>query len=508
MIDESTNRILYVADNLRVLRGIESESIDLIATDPPFNSKRSFNAPLGSRAARQKFDDRWCWDEVTDEWHDVIAADHPAIKELIEAAVTIEGGKVDAKTGAINTGRIENSIAAYIAWMAPRVVEMHRILKPSGSIYLHCDSTASHYLKLLMDGVFGGANYRNEIVWKRTTSHNDPQRFGKITDSILYYGASQAATFHVHHSAHDERYARTKYRIKTKWGLARSGDLTGPRVSTGESGVEWKGWNPTDIGRCWSVPMKGTLAKWIAQNAIPGYENMTGIVERLDALDDAGLIDWSSKGTPNILRPLASTPGRPLQNLWSDIPPVNSQANERTGWATQKPLALYRRMIEASSNEGDLVLDPFCGCATTCVAAEQLQRRWIGIDIDPEAENVTKNRLREETGIFEIDGNPVTIRKNPPRRTDIPNVPDDKLRVALWNNQARKCANPYCDSGELRTVDLHLDHRIPKARGGEDGMLNRIGLCQNCNGKKGVKAWGTFLDGERAKQPHPTLHQG
>ena len=269
--------------------------------------------------------------------------------------------------------------------------------------------------------------------------------------------------------------------------------------------MEWKRWNPTDIGRHWAVPIKGSLASWISENAIPGYKTMTGVVERLDALDDAGLIDWSRKGTPNILRPLASTPGRPIQNLWGDIPPVNSQANEKTGWATQKPLALYRRMIEASSAIGDLVLDPFCGCATTCVAAEQLQRRWIGIDIDPEAENVTKNRLREETGIFEIDGNPVTVRRNPPQRADIDAISDARLRDTLWNNQGRRCANPYCDSTNLRAEDLDLDHRIPKSRGGADDQTNRIGLCGNCNSRKGSKAWGTFLDEERAKRPHPKV---
>ena len=233
---------------------------------------------------------------------------------------------------------------------------------------------------------------------------------------------------------------------------------------------------------------------------------MTGVVERLNALDDAGLIDWSSTGTPNILRPLASTLGRPIQNLWGDIPPVNSQANERTGSATQKPLAPYRRMIEASSNEGDLVLDPFCGCATTCVAAEQLRRRWIGIDIDPEAATVTNDRLRVETGLMKfIDGNPVTVRKNPPRRADIPQMSDAKLRVTLWNNQGRRCTNPYYDSSNLRAEDLDLDHRIPKSRGGADDQSNRIGLCGNCNRRKGAKAWGTFLDEERARMPHQKI---
>ncbi len=229
--------------------------------------------------------------------------------------------------------------------------------------------------------------------------------------------------------------------------------------------------------------------------------------EKMAAWDAEGRLEFPKKPTGRIQRRrfLDEIKGKPLQSVWSDIRMIASQSDERTGWPTQKPLALYARIVEASSNEGDLVLDPFAGCATTCVAAERLNRRWIGIDIDPVAETVTKDRLQRETGLFEfIDGNPVTVRKNPPKRTDVPSVSDDKLRLALWNNQGRVCGNPYCRH-ELRKVDVHLDHRIPQSRGGEDGLVNRVGLCQNCNGRKSKKAWGTFLDEERAKQPHPKV---
>lgn len=196
-----------------------------------------------------------------------------------------------------------------------------------------------------------------------------------------------------------------------------------------------------------------------------------------------------------------------MQDMVLDIRPA--QTGEATGWPTQKPLALYQRIIEVSSNEGDLVLDPFAGCATTCVAAEQLQRRWIGIDIDPVAETVTRDRLKKETGLFEfVDGNPVTVWKNPPKRSDAPALSDAKLRVVLWNNQGRRCANPYCTSESLRAEDLDLDHRIPKSRGGSDDQTNRIGLCRNCNTRKGAKAWGTFLDEARASLPHPKIGEG
>ena len=197
--------------------------------------------------------------------------------------------------------------------------------------------------------------------------------------------------------------------------------------------------------------------------------------------------------------------GKQVGNLWTDIPSLSGR--QRTGWSTEKPILLYQRIIKASSNRGDLVLDPFCGCATTCVAAETLGRRWVGIDIDPEAEKVTKDRLFKEAGYAQgIDGSYLDVRKSPPKRTDIERVSDSKMRHSLWKSQGMRCANPYCTLKKIaRIEDVHLDHRIPKSRGGSDEALNRMGLCGNCNQRKGVKAWGEFLDQERAKQPHPSI---
>ena len=185
------NRTLFVADNIRILRGMNSESVDCIATDPPFNKKRIFNAPLGSRQAEQRFDDRWRWDEVTDEWQDLIATDHPAIKEIIEAAVVIEGGSIDHRTGKIDTGRVRNSIAAYLAYMAPRVVEMRRVLKPTGVLFMQCDTEANSYLRLLLDAVFGRRNLINEITRRRVEAKGYPtRRLPANSDTILAYGKS------------------------------------------------------------------------------------------------------------------------------------------------------------------------------------------------------------------------------------------------------------------------------------------------------------------------------
>lgn len=184
------NRTLFIHDNLPVLRGIDSNSVDLIATDPPFNAKRTFNAPLGSKAAGQKFNDRWRWDEVADEWSDVIAQDFPGVREIVEAAAVIEGGAVDRSTGRIDTGRVKNSVAAFLCWMAPRIIEMRRVLKPTGSLYLHCDQSANSYLRLLLDDVFGRERFRDELQWVRHTSdakgsQHAPKSWGTTTDTIL-----------------------------------------------------------------------------------------------------------------------------------------------------------------------------------------------------------------------------------------------------------------------------------------------------------------------------------
>ena len=197
------NRTLFVADNIFILRGMNSESVDCIATDPPFNAKRVFNAPLGSRSAEQRFDDRWRWDEVTDEWQDLIASDHPAIKEIIEAAAVIEGGSIDHRTGKIATGA-KNSIAAYLAYMAPRIVEMRRVLKPTGVLFLQCDGEANAYLRLLMDGVFGRGQCINEVTVRRTMSKGlASRRLPRNSDTVLAYGKTRKWKWNPSHEPYD-----------------------------------------------------------------------------------------------------------------------------------------------------------------------------------------------------------------------------------------------------------------------------------------------------------------
>lgn len=470
------NRTLFVADNIRILRGMNSESVDCIATDPPFNKKRIFNAPLGSRQAEQRFDDRWRWDEVTDEWQDLIATDHPAIKEIIEAAVVIEGGSIDQRTGKIDTRRVRNSIAAYLAYMAPRIVEMHRVLKPTGVLFMQCDTEANAYLRLLLDAVFGRRNFINEITRRRIEAKGlMTRRLANNCDVILAYGRSNRYKWNLPY----EPYDMTNLDEKT---LKQYDKIENGRRYTLDNLA-----NPNDDRPNLEYEFLGVTRVWRWTR------------ERMEAALAAGRVVQAKPGNvPRYKRFLDEQPGKPRDDIWGDVVQLESSELD---WDTRKPLSLYKRLIECGSDEGDMVLDPFAGCATACVAAEDLQRKWVGIDIDPVAEEATYIRLREATGL-NMTEQPVTVRKSPPRRQDVERVPDDKLRDALWNRQGRQCANPYCDAENLRKVDLQLDHRIPKVRGGEDGVMNRIGLCGNCNARKGRKAWGLFLDEERAKQPH------
>ncbi len=485
------NRTLFVADNIRILRGMNSESVDCIATDPPFNKKRIFNAPLGSRQAEQRFDDRWRWDEVTDEWQDLIASDHPAIKEIIEAAVVIEGGTVDHRTGRINTGRIQNSMAAYLAYMAPRVVEMHRLLKPTGVLFMQCDTEANAYLRLLLDAVFGRRNFINEITRRRASAKGlSTRRLPNNSDTLLTYGKTPKYKWNSSYEPYDVAMLNA--------ASLDDANLDGETRKTLEQYDK-----RDDDGRRYSLT---DLANPNRDRPNLTYEFL-GVTrvwrwtrERMEAEYAAGRVVQAKPGNvPRFKRYLDEQPGKPRDDIWDDVVQVEPSELD---WDTRKPLDLYRRLVECGTDEGDVVLDPFAGCATSCVAAELLDRQWVGIDIDPVAEEATYIRLREATGLNMLN-QPVTVRKTL-RRSDVPSVSDQKLRDALWNRQGRLCANPYCDSENLRKVDLHLDHRIPKVRGGEDGVMNRIGLCGNCNSRKGRKAWGLFLDEERAQQPHGT----
>ena len=412
---EDSGRAIYAKDCLDVLKDREAlpnASVDLIYLDPPFNSKSQYNLPFKGQYKKDAkpvlaFKDTWTWDEVETEHLARLErgnSNDRLLAEIVTFSKRIFNEKPNSKI----------STSAYLLNMAVRLKEMRSVLKPTGSIYLHCDDTASHYLKAIMDTIFGQRNFRNELAWKRTSAHNDANRFSRVTDRVLFY-AGNGATWNPQYLPLSENYTERDYRHKDDMGRYRVDNLTGPGLSDGESGKPWKGYDPGTGGRCWSVPKTGNYAPWIDANLIPGYMQLAGVHERLDALDAAGLIDWTAKGYPRLKRYLAASKGGAVSDFISDIPNINNRAKDYLGYPTQKPVALLERIIRASSNRGDIVLDPFCGCGTTVHAAEALKRRWIGIDISKFSTGLIRNRIIEhfriDRGHIPVIGCPLTVHE-------------------------------------------------------------------------------------------------
>lgn len=463
------NKTIWTGDNLYIMRGMNSASVDLIYLDPPFNSKTDYAAPIGSQAAGAAFKDTWRLTDIDVEWINLIEQKHPQLYRVLLAATT-------------------KSDKSYLVYMAARLLEMKRLLKETGFIYLHCDPTMSHYLKLVMDAIFGRSNFRNEIIWKRTTSRNDGKHFGNVHDVILFYRCSPEASFwnDVFDPLNPE-YVKKNYKIlderSNRFGPARSSDLTGPGVSGGESGTPWKGIDPGKAGRCWSVPLKGRYAEWIDQNIIPGYKRIKGVHDRLDALEKHNMIVWPDKknGVPGLRRYLAASKGTKVNDVIVNIPPLQSNSSEDTGFETQKPVALLNRFVEASSDYGDIVLDPFCGCATTCVAAENLGRNWVGIDISGKTAELVVDRIKEHQGLFQD----IVHQKEIPQRTDIGSVRSYNSRYNrnfLYGEQGGYCAG--CKE-HFQQRHLEVDHIISQNKGGTDHIENLQLLCSSCNRRKG-----------------------
>ena len=380
------NRTIFENDNFEVLRCMDTDTVDLIYLDPPFNSNRTYSAPIGSDAAGAAFKDSWTMDDVKDEWHDYIANHNLPLYRAIEASEQTHSP----------------SMKAYLIMMAVRMIEMKRVLKPTGSIYLHCDPTASHYLKMMMDSVFGKDNFRREIIWKmpRPSGYKTRAKNWIRNHDVIFYYALDDFTFNKQYEAYEQSY-------------------------------------------------------------IKNFKNV----------DEKGKY-WLRNGKKRYLGN-----GYTIGSNWVDIHSMQTQSvskSEGVGYPTQKPLALLDRIIKASSNPGDLVLDPFCGCATTCVAAERLQRNWIGIDISPKAAELVQMRLKKEVGIF----GEIIHRTDLPVRSDVEPIILDKVEC------------PGCFE-LFRERNMTQDHIVPRSKGGTDESSNLQLLCQSCNS---TKSNGTMQD--------------
>jgi adenine specific DNA methylase Mod len=403
---------LYYGDNLQILRdSIENETIDLVYLDPPFNSQASYNvlfkAPTGeqSQAQIEAFEDTWHWNNHAENAFDeVMHAGDAAVAEMLRA---------------MRSFLKENDMMAYLTMMAPRLLELHRVLKPTGSLYLHCDPTASHYLKLLMDAVFDPRNFRSEIIWRRSSGHNKLTRqYGPIHDTIMFYAKTDEAYFAPGTRPLMRGYVREWFTGNDEGGPFRTNMLTGPGTRKRDSGKPWHGFNPTAIGRHWAIP--STLAEMLPLEA----ENWT-TQQKLDFLNQNGsiYIPREGKGQPKYKQYVSK--GTPYQDIWAcqpytegtlydsnesideDVKWLGHEA-ERLGYPTQKPEGLLSRIIESSSHEQDVILDPFCGCGTAVAAAQKLGRNWIGIDITHLAISLIERRLKDAfPGIeFEVHGTP------------------------------------------------------------------------------------------------------
>jgi DNA modification methylase len=403
-----TRRRLRVGDNLGLLAEMASESVDLVYLDPPWNPKADYNvffrdaSGKRSEAQRRAFAGTWTWGPTQEDHFEYLTRTgrhHGKVPAPMSSLVS-----------ALRASLGETPILAYVVEMSVRLVDLHRVLRPTGSLYLHSDPTVSHYLKLVLDSLFERRNFRSEIIWKRTGAHNSPflNRFGPAHDVILFYARSPKTRWQNVRAAYSDVYVASHFKKTDNRGRFQDVALTGPGiVEGGESGKPWRDHDPRAGGRHWQ-PASYVYTK---------YRELTGddlarhpFLERLDKLDDTGLIYWTRNRVPRYRFYLADAPGVPLQDVWSDIAPINSQAHERTGWETQKPLALLERIIRASTKEDEVVLDPFCGCGTALDAAESLGRQWIGMDISWDAMAVMKARLRSGFGIeIAVDGSPVDV---------------------------------------------------------------------------------------------------
>ena len=395
------NRTLWAGDNLDVMRGLNSESVDLIYLDPPFNSNRNYAAPIGSEAAGAAFKDTWTLDDVDLAWLGEIAEADPALYRVIDTAGMVHG----------------KGMQSYLIMMAVRLLEMRRVLKSTGSIYLHCDPTASHYLKLLMDSIWGRNNFRNEIHWHYYNKMHDRRKklFPAATDTLLFY-------------------------VKDNQGAFYFQQLTEPRAKP---------------------------VRQLKRTKVNG--------RMVNARDADGNLMYQVKDD------------RTVDNVWR-IPGLQPASKERIGYPTQKPLALLERIIKASSNEDDVVLDPFCGCATALVAAEKLDRQWIGIDLSPLAQTLVRQRMEKELGLFSVG---VVYRDDVPRRTDVEAPPPYRTqKQTLFGRQWGKCAG--CEHS-FDPGHFDIDHVVPRAKGGTDHLDNLQLLCARCHRLKGTKSQAEFV---------------
>jgi len=484
---------LYYGDNLEVLREhIRDESVDLIYLDPPFNSNATYNvlfrSPSGdaSPAQIEAFEDTWHWNNAAEKAFDeVMFGRNTDVADMLRA---------------MRSFLKDNDMMAYLTHMAVRLVELHRVLKPTGSIYLHCDPTASHYLKVLMDAVFGAKQFRSEIIWKRSSSHNDTKQgllnYGHIHDTIFFYTKGSSWNWNPQFTAYEEEYTGRDYKlVDEKTGRRfRRGDLTAAKPG-GDVSYEWRIKKRADIRERWvadlSSEYKNPVEGWEYKGVYP-YSGRYWAYSKdnMEQFAREGRIRHTYDGMPEYIRFLDEMPGVPLQDLWSDIRPL--LGHERLGYPTEKPLTLLERILTASSNPGDIVLDPFCGCGTTVHAAQKLDRPWIGIDITHLSISLIEKRLKDAfPGIeFEVHGAP----KDLDGARDLSNR--DKYQFQWW---AVSLVDAVPFGGKKKGADGGIDGHIFFRSGAKTVEKAIVSVKGGGVGVKDIRELIAVVDRERAK---------
>ncbi len=452
---------LYYGDNLQVLRdSIKDDSVDLIYLDPPFNSKANYNVlfrssvGVQSQAQIEAFEDTWHWGpEAESNYDQVLSSGQTSASEMIRAVRSFLG---------------ENDMMAYISMMSARLIELHRVLKPTGSLYLHCDPTASAYLKVILDAIFRPERYLNEIIWRRTGAHNPRRSFGPVHDVIHAYSKTPDYTFHVMRRPYMKGHVATRYKEHTDGTMRFSSGgnvLTGAGATAGSSGEIWRGFNPTQKRRHWAIPS-------FYEDLMSEEYKELNTVEKLEALYQVGLVEIKPNvAWPIMVRHLDERDGAPLTDLWTyqpytegtvwgtpkgidaDVAYLGPTDPDRLGYPTQKPLGLLERIISSSSNAGDVVLDPFSGCGTAVHAAQKLEREWIGIDITHLAISLIERRMKDAfPGLtYEVHGTPKDIDG----ATDL--AQRDKYQFQWWSLSLID-AQPF--GGKKKGADSGVDGLI------------------------------------------------
>ena len=454
------DRTLFIGDNLDALRSMASSSVDLIYMDPPGNTGRRYSASKYTKARGVTFNDVWTTAEIYGEWLEDIGAHYR-----------------DVYSAVMNTmGDSDRTMLPYLTYMAIRLLEVRRIIKPAGSVYLHSNPEVAPYLRIVMDAMFGRQNFRNEIIWKRPARRTGDRRWLPIHDTILFYTGGVARTrWNPVPQDQFADYWHRNYRHEDEYGRFHAVVLINKGLLGGDLGDEWRGIWPARNGDHWSVSLK------VLRKAYPNRKNLDElrIQEKLDLLDEAGLIYWPPRGRIPRLKVYADiTAGGPLQDIVATIDSIDTNSKDRTGWPLQKPEALLDLIIRVSSDPGDVVLDPFCGSGTTCVVAERLERRWIGMEMAPQAENVLRERLEREHGEVSLHVERVASGMPPQEYPPVVFGEFDEMRQELFEEQRGRCGG--CRHPMPPHV-LTVRRVLLNAKPYEDPEESYILLCRYCS---------------------------